>query len=351
VPRRVAAAAPAASSPAAAASAAQAQETPAPVADSAVAEAGAEPPDAAASQAMAAAADPAGSADGADAAASAADPSATTATTTAAAGGAAEAASAVGARADAAVSSAGATATAAAGPAASAPAGFEWPPSTRLSYVLTGNVRGPVDGQAQVEWVRAGARYQVHLDVAVGPSFAPLMSRRITSDGELGDDGLRPRRYDEETKIAFRDPRRLTIFLDDDTVRLPGGKELPRPAGVQDAASQFVQLTWLFTMQPGLLEPGRTIELPLALPRYIDQWTYEVLERELLYTAAGPIETVHVKPRRAPRRANELSAEMWIAPSLQYLPVRIVIRMDAETYIDLVVKRLPQQALAEPTGR
>jgi hypothetical protein len=76
-----------------------------------------------------------------------------------------------------------------------------------------------------------------------------------------------------------------------------------------------------------------------------------VLEREVLNTAAGPIETVHVKPRRAPRRSNELAAEMWIAPSLQYLPVRIVIRMDAETYIDLVVKRLPQQALPEPTGR
>jgi Protein of unknown function (DUF3108) len=236
----------------------------------------------------------------------------------------------------------------AADPAASAPAPFEWPPSTRLSYVLTGNVRGPVDGQAQVEWVRAGERYQVHLDVSVGPSFAPLLSRRITSDGELGDEGLRPRRYDEETKVALRDPRRLTILLDDDVVRLPGGKELPRPAGVQDAASQFVQLTWLFTMQPGLLERGSTIELPLALPRYIDQWTYEVQDRELLYTAAGPIETVHVKPRRVPRRSNELSAEMWIAPSLQYLPVRIVIRMDAETYIDLVVKRLPQQAQAEP---
>jgi Protein of unknown function (DUF3108) len=251
--------------------------------------------------------------------------------------------------ADTAASAAGSTtAVATAEPAASAPAPFEWPPSTRLSYVLTGNVRGPVDGQAQVEWVRAGERYQVHLDVSVGPSFAPLMSRRITSDGELGGDGLRPRRYDEETKVALRDPRRLTILLDEDIVRLPGGKELPRPAGVQDAASQFVQLTWLFTMRPELLERGRTIELPLALPRYIDQWTYEVLDRELLYTAAGPIETVHVKPRRVPRHSNELTAEMWIAPSLQYLPVRIVIRMDTETFIDLVVKRLPQQAQAEP---
>jgi hypothetical protein len=323
-PRRAVAAAPAASAPAPAASVAPAEETAKAAADPA----GVQPPDTAASQVLAAAADPAASAsDSAVVAASAADST------------------------DAAASAASASAVVRADAAVSAPAGFEWPPSTRLSYVLTGNVRGPVEGQAQVEWVRAGKRYQVHLDVMVGPSFAPLMSRRITSDGELGDDGLRPQRYDEETKVVFRDPRRLTIFLDGDTVRLPGGKELPRPSGVQDAASQFVQLTWLFTTKPELLERGRTIALPLALPRYIDEWTYEVLDRELLHTAAGPIETVHVKPRRVPRRSNELSAEMWIAPSLQYLPVRIVIRMDAETYIDLVVKRLPQQALAEPTGR
>ena len=52
--------------------------------------------------------------------------------------------------------------------AASAAEAFEWPPSTRLSYVLTGNYRGEVNGGAQVEWVRVGTRYQVHMDVMVG---------------------------------------------------------------------------------------------------------------------------------------------------------------------------------------
>ena len=35
---------------------------------------------------------------------------------------------------------------------------------------------------------------------------------------------------------------------------------------------------------------------------------------------------------------------MWVAPSLQYLPVRLLIRQDAQTYIDLLIERLPQQA-------
>jgi len=229
-------------------------------------------------------------------------------------------------------------------PAASAPTAFEWPPSTRLAYALTGNYRGPVEGQAQVEWLRAGTRYQVHLDLSVGPAFAPLISRRVSSDGDLTEQGLRPRRYDEETKIAFRDPRRQTIVFDDSTVHLPGGRDQPLPAGVQDTASQFVQLTWLFTTQPELLEPGRSIHIPLALPRYVDTWTYDVLARETLQTPAGAVEAVHVKPRREPRPGVELTAEMWIAPSLQYLPVRIVIRQDAETFVDLLITRLPMQA-------
>ncbi len=107
---------------------------------------------------------------------------------------------------------------------ASAPA-FEWPASTRLSYQLTGNVRGEVHGSAQVEWVRVGSRYQVHLDVTVGLPVAPLLTRRMSSDGELTDQGLVPQRYDEDTKVMFRDRRRV-----DDALRAGCGTDAQWPA-------------------------------------------------------------------------------------------------------------------------
>jgi hypothetical protein len=122
---------------------------------------------------------------------------------------------------------------------------------------------------------------------------------------------------------------------------------LSRPEGVQDSASQFVQMTWLFTTQPQWLQQGRTIELPLALPRRVEPWLYDVLETSTLDTPAGPVEAVHVKPRREATRAGlrgDLAAEFWVAPSLQYLPVRILIRQDEQTHIDLLIQRLPQQA-------
>ena len=223
-----------------------------------------------------------------------------------------------------------------------AAAAFEWPPSTRLSYNLTGHYRGPVQGSATVEWVKVGSRYQVHLEVSAGGLF----SRRMSSEGDTTAQGLRPRRFEQVTKMIFGTARVLAVAFDEQRVRLANGTEVPLPAGVQDTASQFVQMTWMFTLKPELLQVGRTVDIPLALPNRVETWTYEVLAREDLHTPAGVVPTLHVKPRRDARAGGDLTAETWVAPSLQYLPVRIVIRQDAETFVDLLLKQLPQQAAA-----
>ncbi len=230
-------------------------------------------------------------------------------------------------------------------PAASAPV-FDWPASTRLSYVLHGYYRGEMHGSAQVEWLREGERYQVHLDVTVGLPFAPLFTRRMSSDGHLVAGGLAPRRYDEETRRAFSAPRRSTMHFDDDAIALANGRRVPTLPGVQDTASQFVQLIWLFTMQPDRLQAGREIEMPLALPREVGRWVYDVLGVETVYAPFGAVEAVHLKPRR-PARPDTLAVETWVAPTLQYLPVRIRIHQDAETYVDLIIERPPLQAAPE----
>jgi hypothetical protein len=236
----------------------------------------------------------------------------------------------------------------AAASASAAAAPFEWPPSTRLTYALVGNYRGEIHGNARVQWVRLGARYQVHMDISLGPSFAPLMSRNMTSDGELGEAGLVPRRYDEATKLPFQSPRRVSMQFTPETVTLANGSTREAMAGVQDTASQFVQMTWLFTTRPQLLRVGNSISLPLALPRRMDRWTYDVLAEQRLYTPVGELDTFHLKPRRADDRPRgELSAEVWFAPSLQYLPVRIRIQQDADTFIDLMMDAAPLQAAPE----
>lgn len=223
-------------------------------------------------------------------------------------------------------------------------AAFEWPASTRVSYRLTGNVRGEVNGDAQVDWVRVDKRYQVHLDLTLGLSFAPLMTRSMSSDGDITTAGLSPRRYDQRTKIGFGARQHVTVLFEPDAVVLANGQRRERWTGVQDTASQFIQLTWLFSTRPELLRGGATIEVPLALPRNLSRWVYDVFEPEPVHTPFGAITAYPLKPRRGVAKGGDLSAEIWIAPELRYLPVRIRIQQDAETFVDLVIARKPQLA-------
>ncbi|WP_157263587.1 DUF3108 domain-containing protein [Azohydromonas aeria] len=220
----------------------------------------------------------------------------------------------------------------------------DWPPATQLDFELTGWYRGDVHGSARVQWLRQDRRYQVHLDVTIGPSFAPLMSRRMSSDGEVTPRGLAPKRYDEVTKFGFSS-RQATVLFEPDVIVLGNGTRRVAELGVQDTASQFVQMTWMFTMQPELLTPGGTVALPLALPRRMDTWTYDVLGEEVLDTPLGRIPAVHLRPRIPPKGNGEvMTVEAWFAPTLQYLPVRLLIRQSAEVWADLKLKRLPLQA-------
>ncbi len=222
---------------------------------------------------------------------------------------------------------------------------FEWPASTRVTYSLTGNYRGEVSGQAQVEWIRLDDRYQVNLDLLVGPEFAPLITRRMTSEGSIAASGLVPARYAEDTQVVFRERRRVSVGFEPDAVVLADGQRRERLEGVQDTASQFIQLTYLFSTRPELLRVGSTVAFPLALPRTMDRWTYDVVEEQSLVTPFGRLQAFHLKPRpRGPRKANELSAEIWIAPDLRYLPVRIRIEQDAATFIDLMISTKPEMA-------
>ena len=237
------------------------------------------------------------------------------------------------------------------GAASQAAAPFEWPESTRMRYVLTGYVRGEVNGQAQVEWIRAGQHYQVHLDVTVGLSFAPLATRHMSSDGEITTEGLVPHRYDQETKLAFDDAYRAVVRFEGDRVLLANGQSIARWPGAQDTASQFVQLSWMFATQPERLRVGNSVEIPLAMPRNLSSWVYDVIAEETLYTPFGELQAFHLKPRRVARAGGDLTTEIWIAPQLRHLPVRFRINQDAETYIDLMLDRRPELAAPDEPPR
>ena len=162
-----------------------------------------------------------------------------------------------------------AAAPASAAQAASAVEGFVWPKATRVSYLLTGNWRGELNGRAEVEWIKIDDRYQVIVAMHAGPEFAPLVARRMMSEGRIVEGGLAPERYEEETKVVTRDDRRVSMVFAPDSVTLGNGQQRVRLPGVQDTASQFIQFTWMFGSQPERLRVGNTFEFPLALRHHV----------------------------------------------------------------------------------
>ena len=225
---------------------------------------------------------------------------------------------------------------------------LSWPPSTRLTYTLSGLYRGgPLYGKAVVEWRRAGTHYQVQFDVHVSPFF----DRRVFSDGQITDRGLSPQHYDESLELPLLAPRRSAIEFTDEEVVLPNGNRLVKFPQTQDQASQFVQFVWLFTTRPELAQPGQLVDIPLALTHGVRRWHYRVEAIEPVRMPFGALDAIHLVPvRDGPRRPNEYPFEFWTAPTLQYLPVRVLVPLDDQNFADLTLDALPLQAAPAPDG-
>jgi hypothetical protein len=210
-----------------------------------------------------------------------------------------------------------------------------WPADTRLSYKVSGYFRGELSGDAQVQWLRVGDKYEVTIGISIGI----LASTKMTSQGEIRPEGLHPLAYEEGGRGA---PRRVTLA--DSGIVFSNGNTLQRPQGVQDTASQFVELSQRFSSGRAALEVGNSVSFPMSRPGAVDYWTYDVTEKVTLATPRlGPLEAFHLKPRPLPAARGNITAEMWFAPSLQYLPVRIRINMGEAVYLDLLVDKIEQR--------
>ncbi|MES2785042.1 MAG: DUF3108 domain-containing protein [Pseudomonadota bacterium] len=210
----------------------------------------------------------------------------------------------------------------------------DWPADTRLTYELSGVFRGPLHGSAQVQWQREGTLYQVR--VAIDPNLLP--GWEMTSQGEVLAEGLSPRVYEE-----VQTNRRRTVRLGESAVILNDGRSVPRPANVQDTASQFIELSHRFATGQVALKASGQISIYLARPGAVDLWTYDISGPEFLDTKVGRLETWRLKPRPIANPRGNITPEIWFAPSLRFLPVRIRVNQGDENFVDLFVEQVEQR--------
>jgi hypothetical protein len=216
-----------------------------------------------------------------------------------------------------------------------------WPADTRLSYRLTGYYRGDLYGSARVQWQREQSRYQVRVDL----SMALVVRLAMISQGEVTDTGLLPSAYEEQFPGGVQ-----RMVFDGGYVRFQDGSQLLQPQALQDTASQFVDLSHRFSTGRDALKVGSEVRMWLARPQGMALWTYDVIEEDTLQLPEmGPVSAFHLRPRPIANPRGTITAEIWFAPSLQYLPVRVRISLGAGNFVDLMVERIEQGGVAANT--
>ncbi len=222
----------------------------------------------------------------------------------------------------------------------------EWPGDTRVNYRLTGYFQGELFGKGEVQWTRSGEsneRYQVRVTVDAG-----LVEMRMTSQGRVSPQGLLPEAFEEYTKRILQQPRVRPLKFEPQALLLADGSRLPRPAAeplaVQDTVSQFIDLGHRLSLGRDKLEEGQTIRIWLGRPGGLDEWVYDVGPAETMQLPRVGAITVHqLKPRPLANPRGTITMSMWLAPSLQYLPAKIRIQLNAEAYVELIAEQLQQR--------
>jgi hypothetical protein len=140
------------------------------------------------------------------------------------------------------------------------------------------------------------------------------------------------------------------MVFDGGYVRFQDGSQLLQPQALQDTASQFVDLSHRFSTGRDALKVGSEVRMWLARPQGMALWTYDVIEEDTLQLPEmGPVSAFHLRPRPIANPRGTITAEIWFAPSLQYLPVRVRISLGAGNFVDLMVERIEQGGVAANT--
>lgn len=191
------------------------------------------------------------------------------------------------------------------------------PAPARLGFDVAGQSKGfQYSARAELLWQHDGQQYQARQEISV----LFLGSRTQTSAGEITARGLQPRRFGDRSRseqAAHFDFAQGRVTFSANT---PAATIAP---GAQDRLSVFLQLGAMLSAAPQHFPVGTRISIPTVSARAADTWTFTAEGEETLDLPAGTLPTVLFQ--RLPRRDYDQKAQVWLAPQLDYLPVRIRI--------------------------
>ncbi len=205
------------------------------------------------------------------------------------------------------------------------------PSSARLVFDVTGQARGlEYQASATLDWQHDGQSYQAQMRV----SAFLVGSRTQRSAGLIDATGLHPDRF-----IDISRRERETRF-DGDQARIGYtglSQQDPLQTGAQDRLSIVLQLSSLFNAKAPT--PGQRASFQVVGASSAEPWDFEVVGRETVSVPAGEFIGWHV--RRVARQDGDARMSVWLLPSLDYLPVRLVLTQANGDQIEQALRNLP----------
>jgi hypothetical protein len=196
---------------------------------------------------------------------------------------------------------------------------FNLPPSVDLNYSAKARQSGlSLDGNASLKWHVEGNKFTVETE-----SRAMLVGKILDakSEGSIDDYGLAPatfveRRFRKDPTITTFNRTANTITFNASTTRYPIG------GGEQDRNSAIWQLIAVARAAQGKFKPGSEWLFFVAGPHDAEPWTFRVAKQETVRTPLGNMAAVHVV-KAPPPDAKGQQDDIWLAPSLEWYPVRL----------------------------
>lgn len=211
-----------------------------------------------------------------------------------------------------------------------APPPARLPPPTRLAFDVSGQAKKfAYNARAELLWQHDGSRYEARQEI----SAFLVGSRTQRSVGAITAQGLLPEKFSDKSRseqAAHFDYAQGRITFSANTPQAPASP------GVQDRLSVFIQLGAVLAADPARFVPGTQITLTTASARSADRWTFTIEGPETLDLPSGA--TPALKLQRLPRKDYDQKAELWVAPALGYLPVRIKLTQANGDFADLLLR-------------
>ena len=226
--------------------------------------------------------------------------------------------------------------TAAAAPPAKPAYPTSMPPAADLSYGIRARQGGlSISGESQMQWQPADKRYTVSIETR-----AMLVGKILDekSEGAIDAWGLAPARFTEQrfrkdaTSVTFDRAARLISFSASD-------RSYPIRGGEQDRASVIWQLSAVARAAPAKFKNGSSWNFFVVGQRDADPWTFKVGAQEKVEGPDGEVMAWHVT-RNPPPGSEEQQLDIWLAPALQWYPVKLRFTEGGGDFIEQTLRQV-----------